>query len=142
MSDEAIGVRLVQSLAGQAGRFPQTEFVDLGTGGMNILHLLKGRRKAVIIDCARMNEPSGVIRRFTPDHVATLKECRYFSPHEGDLLDILALSRRIGECPETVIVFGIQPASLAQGVALSPELVARFDEYLRLIISELAERRQ
>ena len=139
MSDEGIGVLLVQALAARAKRFSEIDFLDLGTGGMAVLHALNGRRKAVIVDCARMNEMPGAIRRFTPDQVATVKETKFFSLHEGDLLEILALSRRLGESPGTIILFGIQPASLDTGEGLSPVLASHFDEYLRFITAELDE---
>ena len=61
----------------------------------------------------------------------------YFSLHEGALLDLIALSRRVGECPERIIIFGIQPGTLAPGETLSPVLQARLPEYLALITKEL-----
>ena len=134
MADEGVGVRLVRALAAQ---FPAVDFCELGTGGMAVLHALAGRRKAVLLDCARMDQPPGTIRRFVPDQVASGKALPGFSLHEGDLLEILALSRRLGECPETVVIFGIQPASLAPGESLSPALASGFDAYLQLIAAEI-----
>ncbi|MBU4199071.1 MAG: hydrogenase maturation protease [Verrucomicrobia bacterium] len=139
MSDEGIGVHLVRALVVRANQFPAVDFRELGTAGMAVLHTLAGRRKAVLLDCVRMNEPPGAIRRFNPDQVASGKVLPGFSLHEGDLLEILALSRRLGEFPGTVILFGIQPASLDVGDSLSPVLAARFEEYLRLIAAELDE---
>lgn len=139
MSDEGIGIRLVQALAARADQFPAVDFRELGTAGLAVLHALAGRRKAILLDCTRMDEPPGTIKRFTPEQVASMKNSPRFSLHEGDLLEILALSRRLGESPGTVILFGIQPASLVIGASLSSVLAAHFDEYLRLIAVELAE---
>lgn len=58
--------------------------------------------------------------------------CRFFL-HDGDLMDILALSRQLGEYPAQVIIYGIQPVSLELGESLSAVLAARFEEYLRII---------
>ncbi len=137
LTDEGVGVRLVRALAARAAQFPSIEFRELGTAGMAVLHVLAGRRKAILLDCARMQAPPGTIRRFTPDQVAARKARPGFSPHAGDLLEILALARRLDEGPETVVIFGIQPASLAPGEELSPILAARFDDYLELIAGEL-----
>ena len=139
LSDEGIGVHLVRALTARVERFPDIDFLDLGTSSLTVLHALAGRRKVILLDCARMNEPPGTLRRFTPDQVATVKDLPSFSLHEGDLLDILALSRRLGECSAKVVLYGIQPASLDMGESLSPALAARFDEYLRLIAAELDE---
>ena len=61
MADEGIGVRIVEELQKVAEQFPQVDFVDAGTGGMAILHLIADRDKAVIIDCALMGLTPGEI---------------------------------------------------------------------------------
>ena len=137
MSDEGIGVHLVRA-AGQAPcALSAVEYLDLGTGGLTLLHALRGRRSAIIIDCARMGEPPGSLRRFTPEQVITLKDPALFSLHASDLLELLALSRRLGECPAQVIIFGIEPARLTLGDELSAVLAARFAEYLQCITDEI-----
>lgn len=139
MSDEGIGIHLVRALASRADRFPSVEFLDLGTSGMTVLHALAGRRLAVILDCACMREPSGAIRCFTPDQVASVKDAPRFSLHDGDLMDILALSRQLGEYPAKVVIYGIQPASLEMGESLSAVLSARFEEYLQFVSRAFGE---
>jgi len=54
----------------------------------------------------------------------------YFSLHEGALLDLIALARRVSECPECLIIFGIQPETIAPGETVSSVLQARLPEYL------------
>jgi len=136
MTDDGAGIHLVRSLAARASAFPMTEFLDLGTAGMTVLHALAGRRNAIILDCARMNQAPGAICRFMPDQVASVKDVPRFSLHEGDLLDILTIARRVGDYPATVIIYGIQPASLDMGESLSPVLTARFDDYVKIIEDE------
>ena len=56
LSDEGIGVHLIRRLSERQDKFPLVEFIDAGTGGMNVLHLIANRKKAVIIDCVKMGK--------------------------------------------------------------------------------------
>ena len=129
MRDEGIGVYVIERLQKQAAKFPDAEFIDAGTGGMAVLHLIANRKKALIVDCALMGQKPGTIRRFTPDDVKSVKQVSHFSLHDVDILKVLELSRQLDECPQEVIIFGIEPAKVEQGDTLSDELAARIEEY-------------
>jgi len=138
LSDEGIGLVLLEALARQAAEFPNVDFLELGTGGMALLHVLAGRKMALILDCAHMGAAPGTLRRFTPDTVRVSDAPPCFSLHEGNVLDLIVLARRVGECPERLIIFGIQPETLAPGAKVSPVLQARLPEYLSVITKELS----
>ena len=137
LSDEGIGLVLLEALGRKAVEFPSVDFLDLGTGGMSVLHALAGRKTALILDCARMGAPPGTMRRFTPDTVRASDVSPRLSLHEGNVLDLIALARRVGECPERLIIFGIQPETLAPGEQVSPVLQARLPEHCGVISKEL-----
>ena len=88
MSDEGVGVRVVERLLDFAGEFPSVDFVDAGTGGMSILHLIQDKDKAIFIDCAKMGEEPGVIRKFTPQEIKSTKVLAHQSLHEIDIIKI------------------------------------------------------
>ena len=136
MSDEGVGVRVVQALEAE-GVHPRADFVDAGTSGMKALHAMAGRAKAILVDCAKMRTEPGTLRRFGPDHVVSRKELPGFSLHEGDLLNTIELSRRIGECPAEVVIFGIEPARVEMGESLSPALASRLGEYVEAVKAEI-----
>jgi hydrogenase maturation protease len=137
MADEGIGVQLVERLMESAAACPAVDFVDAGTGGLSILHHIEGRRKAVVIDCAFMGEPPGAIRRFTPEEVQSTKVLAHQSLHEADLMRILAMARELGQVPEEIVIFGIQPERVEPGQGLSRTLVERIEEYISMILHEL-----
>lgn len=139
MADEGIGIHLIERLAGVADEFADVDFVDAGTGGMSLLHLIEGRRKAVLVDCAFMDEPPGTIRRFTPDQVRSRKVLAHQSVHEADLLGVLALAEQLGQCPERVVLFGIQPEVVEMKQGLSDALLDNVDRYVSEIRRELTE---
>jgi hydrogenase maturation protease len=147
MSDEGAGVRVVQRLldlsaeasakADFAGRFPSVDFAEAGTGGMSILHLIRGKDKAIFIDCAKMGEEPGVIRKFTPQEIKSTKVLSHQSLHEFDLIKIINMADKLGECPAEIIIFGIEPQSVKPGCELSKILADRLDEYVTMIRKEL-----
>jgi len=139
MSDEGVGVYVVERLQKQAEKFPDVEFIDSGTGGMNVLHLIANRKKAIIVDCALMGQSPGTIRRFTPDDVKSVKQVSHFSLHDVDILKVLELSKQLEECPPEVIIFGIEPTKVEQGDTLSPELAAQIGEYVKIISRSLTQ---
>ncbi|MFA4835979.1 MAG: hydrogenase maturation protease, partial [Dehalococcoidia bacterium] len=69
MTDEGIGIHVISELAARSGCSPDVDFVELGSSVMNVVHAIAGRQKAILIDCALMDEPAGTIRRFHPDEV-------------------------------------------------------------------------
>lgn len=137
MSDEGIGVKVAQALQ-HGGCVPDhVEVLDLGSGGLRVLHHIKDRAKAVFVDCAFMNEEPGVWRRFSPDEARSTKVQTGLSLHEGDVLQAIELSRLLGECPDEVIIIGVQPEVVTPGEALSPVLAARLEEYRDVVLSEV-----
>jgi len=60
-----------------------------------------------------------------------------YSLHEGDLLNTLELSRRLGECPDDIVIFGIEPKEIAQGEGLSSELQSNLQQYVQTILQEI-----
>jgi hydrogenase maturation protease len=133
LSDEGIGVHLIRKLSEHQDEFPSVEFIDAGTGGLNILHLIANRKRAVIIDCAKMGKKPGTIKQFKPADVQTTKKMTHFSLHEADILRIIDLSRQLGECPEQILIFGIEPESLELGQSLSETLTDKIDLYIDTI---------
>lgn len=144
MGDEGIGITLIEKLEELArqGKIPGADkirFHDGGTGGMNLLHVLAGRKKAILIDCALMGTQPGTIRRFTPDQVQTVKKLAHLSLHEVDILKVIQLARQLGECPDQIIFFGIEPQEITQRMDLSDILKSGLNRCLQTILSEINE---
>lgn len=137
MADEGIGVYLVEQLMQRASSYPKVDFFDAGTGGMTVLHRIEGRDRAIFIDCAFMGQEPGVIRRFTPDEVRSTKVLAHQSLHEADLLRVLGLAEELGQCPDRVVIFGIEPETVEPRQGISDVLIDRIEDYLAEIVCEL-----
>ena len=141
MGDEGIGIELIDRLSTMngEGKFngERIDFHDGGTGGMNLLHAIAERKKAILIDCALMGTEPGTIVRFTPDDVQTIKKLSHLTLHEVDILKVIDIARQLDQCPDEVVFFGIEPALIAQQMSLTPMLQAKLDEYIDIILHEL-----
>ena len=113
------------------------ELIELGSNPMNVVHAIAQKQKAVLIDCAFMNQPAGTMCRFTPDEVISKKSDIPFSLHHPDLLKAVEISKKLGECPGEVVIYGIQPENVTPGDSLSPLLYDLMDDYVEVINTEL-----
>jgi hydrogenase maturation protease len=139
MGDEGVGIEVISRLLQRADEFPSAEFIDAGTAGFSLLHKLGGRRKAIIIDCCVMDAVPGTIAVFTPDDVQSIKRLSHFSLHQCDILQVIDLARRLGECPHEILIFGIEPATIRMQKSLSPVMAERLGSYVELIAAQLRE---
>ena len=137
MRDEGIGIHLASELSQRLTKHPNIDVLDLGTGGLTIIHAIEGRERVVFVDCAIMGEAPGAIHRFTPEEVHSKKIKTRYSLHEGDLLDTLKLSQSLVECPNDIVIFGIEPKEVAPGQGLSEELQSNLPHYIETILKEL-----
>jgi len=141
MADEGIGTVLVDELSklALAGKLPSEniEYYDGGCGGMYLLHTIAERKKAILIDCCLMGTEPGTIRRFTPDDVNSVKQMAHLSLHEVDILKVLELAKQIGQCPDDIVIFGIEPVSIAQQLHLNEPIQAKIPDYIETIKSEI-----
>ena len=137
MRDEGIGIRLASELSNHLNDNPDVEVMDLGTGGLSVIHAIEGREKVIFVDCAIMGQSPGLINRFIPEQVRSKKVRMRYSLHEGDLLNTLELSRRLGECPDDIVIFGIEPKEITHGEGLTSELENNIQQYVQTILEEI-----
>ena len=137
MADEGIGCRIIELFLTQADKYPAVDFIDAGTGGMTVLHLIAGRCKVIIVDCAYMGTKPGTIKRFTPEDVKSIKKLAHQSLHESDILKVLALAKQLEQYPQEVVIFGIEPEKIEPGQELSEILAKKLDDYITVISEEL-----
>ena len=127
MADDGIGPRLVVELEGSVRG---VDLIDMGTGGMQLVHVLAGYDSVLIIDSADMDLTPGQFRIFSPEDVVSLKETRAYSLHDWDLLRSIEISRNLGEAPTRILIFAVQPRSLDMRDGLSHELESRIPSYV------------
>ncbi len=132
--DDGIGIVLLELLVKRKKEFPKNiEFIDGGTGGMNLLHLLARFDTVLLIDAVDFKGRPGEVRVFSLKDIQSQKKPVMASTHDPDFLNLLRLSQELKELPETLVIFGVQPRSVSHGMGLSKEIETVLDDlYLKL----------
>jgi hydrogenase maturation protease len=136
MSDDGLGVHVLRRLETEAARLPETvQLVDGGTAGLELLGYLEGVSRLIIVDAVKAGDQPGTLVRLTGEAVPAYLSLK-ISPHEVALPDMLMTAKLRDLYPPEVVVWGIQPASLALGTDLSPEVAAQLDKLVEKVIAE------
>jgi hydrogenase maturation protease len=121
--DDGIGIVLLEKIIEKKNDLPSNmEYIDGGTGGMNLLHILALFDVALIIDAVNFNGRPGESKLFKLEDICSKKSSINISTHESDILKIINLSKELGEAPKKLFIFGVQPKDTSHGDDLSPEL--------------------
>jgi hydrogenase maturation protease len=134
LRDEGIGVRVVEAMRGLP--LPKdVEILDGGTSGLRLIDAIADRRKLIVIDAVMTEAPPAAVLRLTGEDLAA-RTGQTHSPHEFGLLETLTAARHLGVAPREVIIYGVQPKDVGQGLELSPEVAAVVPKIIELVLNE------
>lgn len=136
LTDEGVGVRVVEALQAR-GRCPEgVELLDGGTSGMDLIDRIGGRDLVVIIDALSADDPPGTLIRIDGEQLDEGLHTR-MSPHEVGLADVLGFLRLMDQSPARVVLYGVVPESLDLGLELTGAGVRGRDAAVLAIEAEL-----
>lgn len=133
--DDGVGPRVVAELL-RRGLPDGVEAVDGGTGGLDLLYLLEGRERAIIVDAALLGRNPGEFVRFTPEEAHLVESPVSLSSHTAGLADALALARALGRRLPEIIIYGVQPERMDWEEGLSPAVEAALPQIVTAILKE------
>ncbi|HEY5496343.1 MAG TPA: HyaD/HybD family hydrogenase maturation endopeptidase, partial [Candidatus Limnocylindrales bacterium] len=124
LRDEGVGVRVVEELQRRAAENrldvpPGTAFVDGGTLGLDLLHLIAATSTLILVDAVGLGPAPGSVAVIRGDAIeGTL--AGHVSPHQVGVADLVAAARLMGVMPADASLVGIRPAEIDIGLALTP----------------------
>jgi hydrogenase maturation protease len=137
LSDEGAGVRVIEEL--QKRSLPDcVEVVDGATRAMELVDIIRGRRKVIIVDAVAAGSEPGAVFRFGPEQLAELRQMSV-SVHDIGVHEAIFFLGLTGELPEDITFYGIQPRSLALHEGLTPEVAAASDKVVTFVLEELKQ---
>jgi len=142
LSDEGVGLRVVERLVTSYQIPEEVQALDGGTLGLDLLHYLEvadGRpvENLLIVDAVEMDEEAGTLLRMEGDEVPSFLSIK-MSPHQVGIPDMLFAAKLRDLYPPNVVLWGVQPGSLEVGLDLSPPVAAQVDVLLEKVLEELA----
>ena len=126
--DDGIGIVLLEKLVEIKDDLPDDiEYIDGGTGGMNLLHLFARFDIVVFIDAVNFGGEIAESKFFNSEDVISKNIQIKISTHGSDILKIIQLSKKLGENPDEIFIFGVQPQDMTPGTRLSHEIQENID---------------
>ena len=137
MSDEGVGVHVIQRLVADY-QFPEeVQVLDGGTLGMDLLYYLEGVENLLLIDAVEARKEPGTLIRLEGDEVPAFLSIK-ISPHQLGVPDMLAAAKLKGNCyPQRIVLWGVQPECLELGLDLSPKVESQVETIIQNILDQL-----
>jgi len=122
MSDDGVGLRVLEALSGQQPALENVEYVDAGTLSLLLLPRFEHCDALLVLDAAQLGATPGDLRVLHgADMDAFFRNARG-SVHEVGIRDLLDAARLMDSLPPRRAFVGVQPQRVAIGSSLSPPL--------------------
>ncbi len=115
LSDEGVGVHVVQLLEKQHPDLANVTFIDGGTLSFTLAELLATHNNLVVVDAARTGGEAGNVVCYEGDAMDKYLTGNRQSVHEVGLTDLLDIARLSDHYPEHRALVGIEPLYLDWG---------------------------
>lgn len=136
-SDDGIGVHAIERLRASPRVPPGAVLMDGGTQGMALLPHISGFQRLLAIDAVDVGEKPGAIVRL--EGAALDKLPGKPSVHQLAFADLMIAMRLLGDCPQEIVVLGVQPQSTDWGAGLTETVQASLDGLVELALRQLEE---
>ena len=141
--DDAVGLRTAEAVSRllEADPVPGVRVVVSTRAGLELLDLLTGADRAIIVDCLALAAPRpGRVRRLTQADVAG--SMRLVGAHDVSVGDALALARVAGlPMPESIDIYAVEVEDIDKiGEGLTPGVASAVTTLARRIHRELTGR--
>lgn len=137
-SDDALGLAAVQRWQARYGsQHPEITVELLECPGLDLLPLLKGHQRAILVDCVQAPAAAGVLHLDESDLAAFSGGSG--SAHGWGVAETLALARSLpaDSTPKDIRILGLPLRSIAPGLTLSEAADATLDAAVQAIEEEV-----
>lgn len=138
LGDDGVGVHIVNELASKI-KNPNVTIDEAITGGMNLLDLILGYDKAIIIDALKTdNGENGEVRRIPLSNFSTMHSC---NPHDVSLMEAIEMAKKMGESriPKEIIIIGVMMKEIPCefGEELSKDIAIAVPKAIDMTLNEI-----
>ena len=137
LKDEGIGVHAAHALQ-EMSLDEGVQVIDGGTSP-DIIPLIEGTDKLIVIDATLGGEEPGTIYRFGSEDI-TVESAGLVSAHQMSFLENLKTMKGLGIEPREVVIIGVEPKEMDWGLQPSSELQERLPEIVKTVLREVQGR--
>jgi hydrogenase maturation protease len=137
LTDEGIGVHLIESMREERGEMDGVEYLDGGTLSFTLAEPIARADGLIVVDAARMGEPPGTLKVFHDEEMDRYLSGNRSSVHEVSLTDLMDIARLSESLPERRCLVGIEPESVDWGEKPTEKVEKAIELGIREIVSIL-----
>jgi len=136
--DDGLGITVAYKLKKELDKTPHVDILETTMGGLEILDLITGYDKAIIIDAIKTGQNSfGTIYKLTPQDLGNV--VKPYNLHALDLNTALELGKKAGyKIPEQIYIYAVEikeNTTIKEG--LSPKIKKLVPLLVDKIVTEL-----
>jgi hydrogenase maturation protease len=140
LGDDGVGIHVINELKKQI-HDPNINLDDAITGGMNLLDIILGYDKAIIIDAVKTEDgENGEVKRISLSNFSTMHSC---NPHDVSLIEAIEMAKKMGEdrIPKKIVVIGVMMKEIPCefGEKLSNKIAAAVPKAVDMTLNEIKE---
>lgn len=139
MGDDGAGIRAVELLE-QYHLPDHIKVQEIGTPGWGLGAWFDGQTAVVLIDAVKMGLEPGRWKKIDLRQSRLLMPESVFSLHQVDLANGLLLAQELDLLPPSLTLYGIEPANLAPGSSLSPQVGSSLPELVNSIVNDFQRK--
>jgi hydrogenase maturation protease len=138
LGDDGVGVHVAHEVKKRI-QHPNIVVDEAITGGMNLLDLILGYDKAILIDAVKSDDGTpGGVKRIPIGDFNTMHSC---NPHDVSLIEAIDMAKKMGETciPDEIIVIGIllKEIPCEFGEALSHDIAVAVPKAVEMTLNEV-----
>ena len=140
LGDDGVGIHIANEVKKHIND-PDITIDEAITGGMNLLDLLLGYDKAIILDAVKSEDAeNGEVRRIPIGNFNTLHSC---NPHDVSLMEAIEMAKKLGEkrIPQEIIIIGVMMKQIPCefGEKLSHNINAAVPKAVEMTLNEVGK---
>ena len=139
VSDDSVGLRVVEALRPQLANRPDTEVSEDYWGGLRLMERMIGYERVVVVDAICTGAPPGTIHELSPGNLPTQRSA---SAHDVTLPMALALGRQCAQslpADDQILLVGIEAVDiLTFSEQLTPAVEAAIPLAVEVVLAALA----
>ena len=136
MGDDGAGIEAIEML--KKKELPAGVSVqEAGVPGWGLPSWFEGHSKVILVDAVQMGARPGDWKRFRANDLHLVMEDGALSLHQPDLACGLTLAQALDLLPADLVLYGIEPAQITAGAAISPEVQSTLSDIVENIMKDL-----
>ena len=142
LTDEGIGIHVLQALEPELANWPDVTLLDGGTLSFTLAGPIEEADALIVVDAANIkSEPGGWTLLEGEEMDAFLMSNRKASVHEVGLTDLRAIAILAGHWPEKRAMLAMQPQTIDWGEQPTPAVAAAIPPVCAAIVNQIREWR-